>query len=241
MNTRSEQARLNGAKSKGPITIDGKSRSSQNAIKHGFAASVNVVISIEEKPEWDLHLEGCRASFKPQCYVEQTMVDQLASISWRQSRLVALETALIDAQISVQRDNVCNLHPISAEDPYFHFVLAWQGLARQPQKPSTTPDSTVPPDGLDINSIELLRRYLVTLDRQYRNVLSNLRQYRKDFAPPPNPQPKEPDVPKTDLPKHVENAAPPIVPTHSWGKLQLAAGFSRPSLSRHIRRTQDRP
>ena len=205
--TRSQQARINGAKSKGPISIAGKSISSKNSLKHGFAAAINNVIAVENEADWEIHLKGYQASFLPQCYVEQTLVDQLASINWRQSRLVALETALIDAQISIQENNVCELYPDEAENPYYHFVLAWQAIARQPQKPparkefSEPVDPTIPPEGYDISSIELVRRYLTTLDRQYRNTLLNLRQYRKDFAPqqnePANEAPKPVEAPKS--------------------------------------------
>lgn len=209
-NSRSEQARINGAKSKGPVSIEGKAASSRNALKHGFAAVINVVLNIEDQPAWQRHLEGYRASFKPVCYVEETLIDQLASINWRQSRLVALETALIDAQLSVQSDSIREIHPHSAADPYFHLVQAWQALARQPEKQNEPKDPTQPPNGYDINSIELVRRYLVSLDRQYRNVLLNLRQYRKDFAEaPPVPAPKaEPSPEPIAAPPNEPKQAP---------------------------------
>jgi hypothetical protein len=210
--TRSEQARLNGAKSKGPITPNGKTRSSKNALKHGFAAVINNVLGIEDEAAFNLHLDGLRASFLPQNYAEHMLVDQLASISWRQSRLIGLETALIDAQMDLQEENIGDLHPVSAGDPYFKLVLAWQALARQPQRsqvlvdPNTAPiDPTIPPEAFDIGSLELVRRYLTSLDRQFRNVLLNLRQYRKDFAiapasaaaaPLPVAAPNEPETPQ---------------------------------------------
>jgi hypothetical protein len=188
-NTRSEQARINGAKSKGPITADGKSKSSKNALKHGFAAKVNVLIAPDDSEEWDIHTAGYRDSYLPVNYQETDFVNQLASISWRQSRLVGIETALIDFQLSVQEQKVDEYFPLVEGNPYLHLALAWQGLARKayprwlPPDPSVPVDPTVPPDGLDIDSIELVRRYQVSLDRQFRNALLNFRQYRKDFAP----------------------------------------------------------
>jgi hypothetical protein len=49
-------------------------------------------------------------------------------------------------------------------------------------------------------SIELVRRYLVTLDRQYRNTLLNLRQYQKDFAANAIPEEEE-EKPKAPEPQ----------------------------------------
>ncbi|HEY3742104.1 MAG TPA: hypothetical protein VGL53_19765 [Bryobacteraceae bacterium] len=192
-NSRSEQARINGSKSKGPVTIEGKAASSKNALKHGFAAVINIVLTIEDKPAWERHLDGYRQSFEPRNYAEETLIDQLAGINWRQSRLVGLETALIDAELSIQRKRLREKHPHSADDPYFRLVQAWQSLAAQPEKQSDEPkDPAAPPNGYDVSSIELVRRYLVSLDRQYRNTLLNLRQIRKDFATPNEPKIEQP-------------------------------------------------
>jgi hypothetical protein len=205
------QARINGSKSNGPTSADGKSKSSKNALKHGFAAKENIVIQTEDAPAYESYVAGYRASFSPTTLAETDLVDQLASIVWRQSRLVATETALIDAQITQQSHLIEKFHPGDSDDPYLATMLAWQALARQPQKPADpNQPAGVPPQEsrFDITSLELCRRYQVTLDRQYRNVLLNLRQLKKDFAgtpatqpatqqPTPEPTPAEANEPTT--------------------------------------------
>ena len=178
---RAGQSRINGAKSKGPTTPEGKAISRGNAIKHGFAAAQNVLLSIEDEPDFQIHLAGLRDSYAPRNYQENTFVEQLANISWRQARIASIEPALIDVQMALQNDRLCETHPDAADDNYFHLAEAWRALARPAQKA----DLKVQSDAIDfdINSLALLLRYQTSLDRQYRNVLSNLRQYRKDFAP----------------------------------------------------------
>ena len=196
----SQQSRVNGAKSKGPKTTAGKARSSRNNLQHGACAVINIALQIEDVPAFELHRDRLRTSFNPRDYAEECYVDQLVGITWRQNRLVALETALLDAQLALQHDNVCKLHPQSADDPYFHLAQAWQALARQPKPPAPTQseDPSLPPTGYDISSLDLLCRYQRSLDRQHRNTLLNLDKYRQNFPPnqterdePEPPQPTE--------------------------------------------------
>jgi hypothetical protein len=51
-NARAEASRRNGAKSRGPKTLEGKARSAQNALKHGLRALNDVVLPDEDAPEF---------------------------------------------------------------------------------------------------------------------------------------------------------------------------------------------
>jgi hypothetical protein len=213
-NTRAEQSRINGAQSHGPTSDSGKARSSKNALKHGFAATVNNVLRIEDPDEFNAHVAGIHAAWSPKDYYEKVLVDQIASITWRHARLVATETFLLGGQISLQNANLEAMHD-SGPDPYFKLTLAWQSLARKAQTPD--PNPTLPLDGFDINSIDLLRRYNTMLDRQHRSAIANLRQYREEKQAEQQRGKNEPEKPAkihvvTPLPAPKPEPEPEIAP-----------------------------
>jgi hypothetical protein len=72
--SRAEAARENGRKSRGPITPEGKARSSQNALKHGLS-SRRVVIGEEQQEEWLELRDACRETLKPAGAIELNYAD----------------------------------------------------------------------------------------------------------------------------------------------------------------------
>jgi hypothetical protein len=63
--TRAEQSRINGAKSRGPKTPEGKAKSSQNATKHGLG-SRSLVLETENHPLFVEYKEHYLETFPPQ-------------------------------------------------------------------------------------------------------------------------------------------------------------------------------
>jgi len=102
---RSETARLNGAKSKGPKTPEGRRRSSLNALKHGLCSS-SAVLSNESQTRFNAHRDGYIARFSPADTVELDLVDQLVASSWRLRRALAMETAACEREM-VRRAPEC--------------------------------------------------------------------------------------------------------------------------------------
>ena len=95
---RSETARLNGAKSKGPKTPEGRRSSSLNALKHGLCSS-SAVLSNESQARFNAHRDGYIARFSPAGTVELDLIDQVVAASWRLRRALAMETAAYEREM----------------------------------------------------------------------------------------------------------------------------------------------
>ena len=100
--SRSEQARVNGAKSHGPKTPQGKARSSQNAIKHGRYATNAIVLKNEDLEAFEELVANYVEIIQPSNTVEHHLTHELAATSWLITRVYALDTRLLDHEMDVQ-------------------------------------------------------------------------------------------------------------------------------------------
>src|ERR1035441_6456902 len=88
-------SQANGAISKGPVTAQGKGRSSNNAVSHGLLS--RQLVMRDESPEVfkavvNQHLDR----FQPADGVELGLVEEMVAAHWRLRRAWALETRLLD-------------------------------------------------------------------------------------------------------------------------------------------------
>jgi hypothetical protein len=95
-----DSARRNGAKSNGPITPEGKAKSSLNALKHGLAADPEIILEHENNDNYDRLLEGYVHAYKPASGDEYDLVCQIVSASWRLRRIGRMEANLIEDQMA---------------------------------------------------------------------------------------------------------------------------------------------
>lgn len=85
-----EANRRNAKKSTGPKSVDGKSRSSQNAVKHGAYATKHL-INGEDKNLYEAIKAEQRRTFKPKNFIETALVDELINQLWTLRRLERAE------------------------------------------------------------------------------------------------------------------------------------------------------
>src|ERR1700682_2085322 len=93
---KSATSRANGAKSQGPITPEGKEKSSHNATIHGFTSKKTIVLACENQDRFQEMLADYAEAYQPGCPVEEDLVDEMVACRWRILRIRMMETALMD-------------------------------------------------------------------------------------------------------------------------------------------------
>src|SRR5712691_4858312 len=122
-NLKSETARANGAKSRGPTTAEGKEKSSRNANKHGLTAgNGNILLDCEDPGQFDEVLNRLLAIHEPATPAEQDLVEEMVACRWRTRRLWTIGTVLPTAEILAQAAKT------DTRDANIHLTMAFRSL-----------------------------------------------------------------------------------------------------------------
>ena len=95
---RAAAARANGAKSRGPVTAQGKANSARNSLRHGLRAKFPFNDGKFES-ERQAILAGLASEFKPQSEIERCLVELIANAHWARKRIWRLETELFNTEM----------------------------------------------------------------------------------------------------------------------------------------------
>jgi hypothetical protein len=162
MPSKSDSARTNGAKSRGPSTPAGRARSSQNSLKHGLNSAA-IVLPSEDPSEFANLLAAYTAHLQPHGPIELDLVHEMAAAKWRLDRIAVIETQLFTEAIDhVEEYSDDPLTPVQA------LASAFRRLANG-------------------NSLAVLHRAESRLTRSYSRALRNLLQLQRTRQSPPVP------------------------------------------------------
>jgi len=155
MPSRAEASRINGSKSRGPQTEDGRRAASLNALKHGLTAQT-VVLANESEEQYQSELDSYLRHFAPENKPEADLVHQLAAAHWRLARYTGIETSLLEAEMEKRRKYVDEAW--KNVDERIRLALAFESLsgAHSP--------------------LALLNRYQARLHHEYQRILKALLQ-----------------------------------------------------------------
>ena len=94
--------RANALLSTGPRTLEGKRKSSRNALKHGLLSS-QILLEHENAEELEAFREELYADLQPIGALEETLVEKIVTCAWLQKRALGFETALMKYEYSTAR------------------------------------------------------------------------------------------------------------------------------------------
>jgi hypothetical protein len=120
---RSAAARANGAKSRGPVTAEGKARSARNACKHNLLSGI-ITVRGENTEAFDATVEAYCRRFQPADDIEFGLVEEMVANYWRIRRSLAIEMSMTNEAI----DSI----PQSAS-PLDRLTKAFSNLAGTPK------------------------------------------------------------------------------------------------------------
>jgi hypothetical protein len=190
----SETARANGAKSRGPVTPEGRAASSRNSLRHGFTAR-SVVLPTESQEDFQSLLDSYVDQFDPQGGVEMDLIQTMAAARWRLRRICNIETTLLDKEMTRNAKDI--RREFNNPDDAGRLAWVFQKLADNGQ------------------SLALLMRYEGALNRSYDRAFKQLilLQSTRSRTPPNEPKP----APKPTVTPRIVNLipAPPVPHTDS--------------------------
>ena len=88
----------NGAKSRGPVTSEGRLKSSANSARHRLL-SETIVLENEIPQAFADLLAGLTREFNPRSEAQLALVETMAVSRWRQARIWAIERATLESAI----------------------------------------------------------------------------------------------------------------------------------------------
>jgi len=230
--------RANAARSTGPRSPEGKTRSAQNSRKHGFTGSTFAVVRLEDLNEVAQLRDDAVAVYRPVNSQELFAVERIALAQQCLLRAARLESGIFTVCLNETLDNrdieFRLLNPVlfnndieysKPQNRNFCAAEGWNKIAHSS------------------NAIGLFLRYQAQADRQYRRAIEDfdrLKALRHELPNEPNydpqPQQTEPTCPISETnpipPENPEPAAPTAEPAkgpqHSASVLQPPATDHRP-------------
>jgi hypothetical protein len=209
MSQKKNVSRVNGAKSKGPITPEGKQRSSRNPLRHSLTAAHTVLLECEDPLEFARMRKQFYDEWNPSTFTEQCILENMIKVQWRLLRIEAIEIAIMDVENARQAPELAKTF---APNPVLLTAVAYTKRADESRSQS------------------ILYRYHVRYSREFRAWMNALLQLRN--GTPPSPPADSPnDVPTA---QEISAATPegPMRPTIFYFETQVCQTNLTPTARR---------
>lgn len=158
--SRSQQSRINGAKSKGAVTEEGRARSALNRTSHGMY-SVRTVLEDESVEIFNLLASRYHDAFQPRDQFETDLLENMINSRWKIRRLEAAISAEMNLTAAEHREDV--KYKFGPIDPATRAALSYRANAKH---------------------IDILEEHLERQQRTFLRSFRALRTHRGGQLPP---------------------------------------------------------
>ena len=200
--TSPQQHKANG--STGPRTPEGKSKSAQNAFRHGFACS-RVILDASEVEAYDRHLDSYAFLFCPVNQPEADAVRRIADAQWRMDLLKTAESTLVELEEEYQCLMLLDHDKLGVRDSPWelrHYrTLCFIDVTHE-------------------RAWDLLHRYYADAAREYARaflIFEKLKEMRE--GPEPEREPERPDDEEVPQAQPVRNELPAAKPARNTSRM----------------------
>ena len=165
---KAEIARANGAKSKGPVSAEGKEHSKRNAITHGQRATLlklivpphSACLANEDRQAFYKLFDSLNTKYRPADESEMAIVREIADYQWKNTRNKQMESAIFNRELMRQGARIAGSLP-ELRDLEIS-IAAQEALTGNRTIAELRKDSQQ-----NLRAINLLQRRLLQLQKQW--------------------------------------------------------------------------
>jgi hypothetical protein len=187
----------NASKSTGPKTAKGKAVAKLNSVKHGLLAKNMEILPTENREDFDKLRASLMDDLKPEGELENILMEQIVSATWRLRRIQQIETGLLGWQyFEIQSERANKKARTYEYDPFKRKLILESSLLYNESKlrekeAKEIAESDVPTLGMAFSKsqedLAKLSRYQVAIERSLYKALEELEklQYKRKSTEKP--------------------------------------------------------
>lgn len=174
----------NASKSTGPKTAKGKAIAKLNSVKHGLLAKNMEILPTEDRKDFDKLRASLMDDLKPEGELENILMEQIVSATWRLRRIQQIETGLLGWQyFEIQSERANKKARTYEYDPFKRKLILESSLLYNESKlrekeAKEIAESDVPTLGMAFSKsqedLAKLSRYQVAIERSLYKALEEL-------------------------------------------------------------------
>jgi hypothetical protein len=174
----------NASKSTGPKTAKGKAIAKLNSVKHGLLAKNMEILPTEDRKDFDKLRASLMDDLKPEGELENILMEQIVSATWRLRRIQQIETGLLGWQyFEIQSERANKKAGTYEYDPFKRKLILESSLLYNESKlrekeAKEIAESDVPTLGMAFSKsqedLAKLSRYQVAIERSLYKALEEL-------------------------------------------------------------------